>query len=173
MESNDNKELPNEGILKNLFSKEGKTGRDLRSWRNLIVDTEMQTNLFYWYLALSTFFCVVIGIVIFWGMGEFIDQIFLLSEIEDDFRHVFMANWSETQWFILIFLITYIFSIAILTFVYTHRMVGPSVALKRQIKSLMDGNYEARIYLRKNDSFQEVARLLNEFAEQLEKKKKE
>ncbi len=54
------------------------------------------------------------------------------------------------------------------TIVYTHRLVGPTVAFRRQIKEIRRGNYAARIRLRKGDAFPEVAEELNQLAAELE-----
>jgi len=148
------------------------TGKDLRSWRNILVDTETQTNLFYWYLGLSAFFCLIIGIVVLWGMGESFNQILTIAEIEPEIKDIFIANWFETKWLILVFIITYIISVAVLTFVYTHRMLGPSKAFKRHLKAMINGDFSGRINLRKHDAFKEIAGLLNELTNKLESEKK-
>jgi signal transduction histidine kinase len=48
---------------------------------------------------------------------------------------------------------------------YTHTLLGPIVALRRQVQSLKDGNYRARNNLRKTDvAHQGLANDLNELA---------
>lgn len=50
-----------------------------------------------------------------------------------------------------------------------HRMLGPTVALERHVRSLKLGEYSARLSLRSEDSaYSELARHLNELAERLE-----
>lgn len=50
-----------------------------------------------------------------------------------------------------------------------HRLLGPTVALERQVRSLKLGDYSARISLRSDDhAYAELARHLNELGERLE-----
>lgn len=55
--------------------------------------------------------------------------------------------------------------------VVTHRVFGPMVALRRQVRNLIAGKYDARVHLRRFDEFQSMAEDLNELAETLEKSK--
>jgi len=48
---------------------------------------------------------------------------------------------------------------------YTHTLIGPTVALRRQVQSMKDGNYRTRNKLRKTDAaHQELANDLNELS---------
>jgi signal transduction histidine kinase len=48
---------------------------------------------------------------------------------------------------------------------YTHTLIGPTVSLRRQVQSIKNGNYQARIQLRKSDAaHQGLADDLNELA---------
>ncbi|MGE0526959.1 MAG: hypothetical protein AB7G93_05045 [Bdellovibrionales bacterium] len=58
----------------------------------------------------------------------------------------------------------------ILWFLYSHRILGPSVPILKHIRELCDGRYEGQIQLRRKDEFQEVAKELNRLAEILKKK---
>ena len=52
---------------------------------------------------------------------------------------------------------------------YTQRYVGPLVPIRRHLGALKNGDYSARVRLRRNDSLQEIAQQLNELAESLER----
>ena len=54
--------------------------------------------------------------------------------------------------------------------VISNRIYGPLVPILRQIKRLTNGEYGARVKLRKGDELGEVAVALNELADSLEKK---
>jgi len=58
--------------------------------------------------------------------------------------------------------------IVAVTTIYTHRIIGPTVALKRHIRALKDGLYSHRVHLRKHDELKDMAADLNELAEILE-----
>ena len=51
---------------------------------------------------------------------------------------------------------------------YAHRMVGPTVAFRRHLEALKNGDYSARAQLRKGDAFTEIADDLNALAERLQ-----
>jgi signal transduction histidine kinase len=52
----------------------------------------------------------------------------------------------------------------------SHRIYGPIVAINRYIDSLTEGNYKARLTLRKDDDLTEIRDSLNKLAESLEKR---
>jgi methyl-accepting chemotaxis protein len=66
--------------------------------------------------------------------------------------------------------IAYVLALLVICIVYLHRLVGPSVALRRQLESLKNGDYSRRVRLRRNDAFQDLAADLNELADLLERK---
>ncbi|MDH3519042.1 MAG: hypothetical protein OEM49_01175 [Myxococcales bacterium] len=52
---------------------------------------------------------------------------------------------------------------------YAHRMIGPTVAFRRHVEALKNGDYRSRIALRKRDAFGDLADDLNELADILER----
>lgn len=59
----------------------------------------------------------------------------------------------------------------ILWALYSFRIFGPQVAIDRHIQALMDGDFKARIHLRRHDEFLDLAERLNRLAEILEERK--
>jgi HAMP domain-containing protein len=55
----------------------------------------------------------------------------------------------------------------ILWVIYSHRIFGPVVPIRRHLARLIAGNYDEKMTLRKNDEFKEIARDLNRLAEVL------
>ena len=68
-------------------------------------------------------------------------------------------------------LAVYTVMIVLVATVYTHRMIGPTFPIMRQIKALKDGLYSHRVKLRRYDCLQEMGDELNALAESLEKRK--
>jgi signal transduction histidine kinase len=58
----------------------------------------------------------------------------------------------------------------ILWALYSFRIFGPQVAIERHIQALMEGDYKARVHLRRHDEFAELAERLNHLAEVLEER---
>jgi HAMP domain-containing protein len=55
--------------------------------------------------------------------------------------------------------------------VFSHRIFGPTIALRRHIKKLKNGDYSSRAHLRAGDELHDLADELNELAETLEEQK--
>ena len=68
--------------------------------------------------------------------------------------------------------IAYLLTVVAVAIVILHRLVGPTVALRRQVEALKNGDYSARVSLRRNDAFSELAEDLNELAALLERGEK-
>ena len=56
---------------------------------------------------------------------------------------------------------------------FTHRLVGPTVAFRKHLIAIESGDFCHRTVLRKNDAFQEVAVQLNDLSAMLETKDKD
>ena len=67
--------------------------------------------------------------------------------------------------------LSYVLAVLALSVIYVKRLVGPTVAFRRHVESLKNGNYQARVRLRDNDAFTDLADDLNELAGLLEEKK--
>jgi hypothetical protein len=62
---------------------------------------------------------------------------------------------------------SYAVLVAFMTLIWCHRLVGPVVAFRRQLASLMAGDLGARVQLRRGYAFHDLADDLNALAEQL------
>lgn len=80
-----------------------------------------------------------------------------------------IINILSNDIFILILITAYA---GVQTILFTHRIYGPMVPLKKHIESLKAGNYESRVKLRKHDELLEFEDMLNELAAVLEEKHK-
>jgi HAMP domain-containing protein len=68
--------------------------------------------------------------------------------------------------------VLYISVVVLLSVGYAHRMIGPMVPIRRHTEALKNGDYSARVTLRKRDAFSELAKDLNELAQVLEEQEK-
>lgn len=58
--------------------------------------------------------------------------------------------------------VAYVSAVMIACLAYSHRLLGPVVAFRRHLEALKNGDYGARIQLRKGDPFTDVAEDLND-----------
>ena len=120
--------------------------------------------------ALDLNLLVALGAILYFNFASLINSIVLMTDAEDEVREIFMSYWKGTQlWVYLTFLIYLVATIA-MSVLYTHKLVGPTIAFRRHIRSIADGKFNARTYLRKGDAFLEVADELNRLSEVMEKK---
>ena len=67
-------------------------------------------------------------------------------------------------------LIGYVIGLFSVVFFTTHRYYGPLVAINRFLDQLSEGNYQARVTIRKGDELQDLVEKLNGFARFLDNK---
>lgn len=143
-----------------------------RKIRNFLLSPDIQLAFALNIVALSVFFVIGIAFVIYFQLGDFIQTILTLSDFDTKTLSQLQGDWDATALWLGIFMGSYVFITAILCVIYTHRMIGPTIAFKRQINDLMNENYASRVNLREGDAFEDVAELLNSLGDSLERKHK-
>lgn len=64
---------------------------------------------------------------------------------------------------------SYVLTMLVVTIGYLHRLIGPTVALERQLRAMLRGDYASRLQLRSSDElYTELADQINELATRLE-----
>ncbi|MAE97374.1 MAG: hypothetical protein CL910_22215 [Deltaproteobacteria bacterium] len=67
-------------------------------------------------------------------------------------------------WAVAVMAILFSLTLAGLWIFHSYRILGPEVAFRRHVEALKNGDYAARVHLRKRDAFVELARDLNELS---------
>ena len=119
------------------------------------------------YLLIATLAC---GAVFAWQSQSAYERMYDLVISEVPASYVVMIE-EQTRDFAVVsasILVGYILVVTGLCIGYSHQLIGPVVALRRQIQALKDGNYRARTKLRKSDTaFLDMANDLDELAKAL------
>jgi protein-S-isoprenylcysteine O-methyltransferase Ste14 len=116
------------------------------------------------YLLIATLVC---GGVFAWQSQSAYERMYdlVISEVPE--AYVVMIR-EQTRDFAVVsaaILAVWVLAVAALCIGYSHQLIGPVVALRRQIQALKDGNYRARTKLRKSDTaFLEMGQDLDELA---------
>ena len=79
---------------------------------------------------------------------------------------------AQTSDFLLVAAVigaSYAVLVAFMTLIWCHRLIGPVVAFRRQLASLMAGDLHARVHLRRGCAFHDLADDLNALAEQMDR----
>jgi len=94
-----------------------------------------------------------------------------LAQTQDAFRGDVSDQTADFLIVSSALLLAYLAAVAGICLAYTHHLIGPRVALTRQIAALKRGDYSARVELRQSETvFREVADDLNDLAQTLERK---
>ena len=119
------------------------------------------------YLLVATLAC---GAVFAWQSHAAYERMYdlVLSEVPETYVVMIREQTHDFAVVCATILVGYVLLVIGLCIGYSHQLIGPVVALRRQIQALKDGNYGARTELRKSDTaFLEMADDLDELAKTL------
>jgi HAMP domain-containing protein len=139
-----------------------------RKARNFLIKPGIQLRLPLYVLLLSFTF-VLLAVLI--GNLYFEQTYVTLLQSTTQSEYVQRLLARQTQEFkelALLLLSGYVVLMILVTVIYTHRLIGPTIPMLRHVKALREGRYTHRISLRKYDAFSELADQLNELAETLQ-----
>lgn len=143
-----------------------------RRLSNLLLEPLLQTRIGMYCILLSLIFACIIAVILYQNLGTLYDVFFELTDGKVKLHGVVLAYLQNIQAWIFLALAAYIICTIGVSIIYTHRLVGPTIAFRRHLEAIKGGDFEHRTILRKGDAFQEVANRLNEVSEFLESKKR-
>jgi HAMP domain-containing protein len=139
-----------------------------RKARNILLKPGIQLRLSLYVLLLS--FTFLLLAVLVWNL--YFEQTYItLVQSTTQSEYVQRLLERQTQEFkimALLLLSAYVLLMIVVTLIFTHRLIGPTFAMRRHVKALQEGRYAHRISLRKYDAFTELAEQLNALAETLQ-----
>ena len=136
-----------------------------RKARNLLLRPVLQMKLPLYILILSFTFgllALLVGYIYFEQLYAMMLENTSLGNYLQEAISQQTGNFIEAS---IMLLIVYVIFVVGITTNYTHRIIGPTVAITRHIKSLKEGLYSHRVTLRKHDELMDLANELNELAE--------
>ena len=137
-----------------------------RKTANFLLQPAVQLKLPAYFLLITTAFGGLMAIAI----SDAYRSLFLTITAEQP-AYMEQILRAQTQDLLVVsgmLAIVYLLTILTVAIVILHRVVGPTVALRRQAERLKNGDYSARVTLRRHDAFRELADDLNELAALLE-----
>ena len=102
--------------------------------------------------------------------GNLFELVLEVTELQDEVLAIFREQVNNANKWLFVIVGFYLVSIITVTILYTHRLVGPTIAFKRHIRELISGNYDSKVNLRKRDAFEDIADDLNNLADTLKKR---
>ncbi len=138
-----------------------------RSVRNYILAPMLQLKFGLYFIVLSALFVGGVTGLIYGRLNDIFQLVIELTDVPDEISLVIQGEIFSLQFYILIVSVLYFLLALTISVFLTHRMVGPTIAFQRHIRSLINGDFNAKTFLRKKDAFTEVADHLNELSDHL------
>jgi HAMP domain-containing protein len=139
-----------------------------RKARNMLLQAAFQLKLPFYILLLSVVFlslCILLGNIYF---QQTYNSMLATSTQPDYLQQVIAQQAHEFKMLSLLLLAVYAALVSVVATLFTHRLIGPILPIRRHIRALQEGRYGQRVKLRKHDGLQDVADELNRLAETLE-----
>ena len=143
-----------------------------RSIKNYALQPYLQVKLGLYSVILSLIFAATITGILYFNIGKLSEIILELTGVPDEVRDLLHQYINPAKYQILATIVVYVVSNIAVTILFTHRLIGPTIAFRRHVKMISEGKYQHRTILRKGDSFVELADDLNRLSSQFEKNSK-
>jgi methyl-accepting chemotaxis protein len=141
-----------------------------RKTANLLLQPGVQLKLPVYFLLMTTAFVTILAAAIASAYRSFF--VTIAAEQPAYVERILRAQTRDLVVVLGIIAVAYLLMVLTVAIVHSHRLVGPTVALRREVEALKNGDYSARVTLRRNDAFLELADDLNELASLLEQAEK-
>lgn len=143
---------------------------EFRKARNLLLKPAFQLKLPLYILLLSIAF-LLLGLLLGNVYFQQTYMSMLATSTQPDYlQEVISRQAHEFKLLSALLLVVYAALVVAVTIIFTHRLIGPTLPIRRHIRALQDGLYSHRVKLRTHDGLQELADDLNDLAEALEKR---
>lgn len=148
-----------------------KLKKSQRKVKNLLLQPFLQIKLGLYSILLTIALVAGLSWTLYVKLGQFADIVMQLTDVQEEVSRLLSVYVAETWLLVGIILGVFLIVSISISIVFTHRMIGPTIAFRRHIRTLAAGDSSIRTNLRKGDAFQEVAEELNLLSEVLAKKK--
>jgi hypothetical protein len=147
-----------------------KNMKSRRKMRNFLLQPVLQLRIGLYSFFLAFAFCVALGAYLYYKLMQFTDVIVTLTEASEEVYQKLNEHLVSAAFTVIIGGVLFLAINLAISIYVTHRMVGPTIAFRRHIIALKNGNYESRVKLRLGDAFNEVADDLNNLSDVLSKR---
>ncbi|MCY4380892.1 MAG: hypothetical protein OXC40_04920 [Proteobacteria bacterium] len=141
-----------------------------RKLKNFLLKPRAQLELVINIVTLTIFFGTSASLIIYFQLNDIFNTLYIMSEIDGDTSRTLSNDWNHSITLLVGFIFLYVLTTTVICIIHSHRMIGPTVAFKRQLNAILSCNYKTRIKLRDGDYYQDLAELFNRLSEQLEQK---
>lgn len=150
----------------------GPGGKASRSIKNYALQPLLQIKLGLYSVILSSIFALLIVGILYFNLAKFSDIILELTGVKEEVQDLLDQYLSPAIYQIVTSAVLYVLINLVMTIIYTHKLIGPTIAFRRHVRMIAEGKYQYRTVLRKGDAFNELAEDLNKLSSVLEQKSK-
>jgi len=147
----------------------GPMAKPKRRVRNFLLMPLLQVKLGLYSILLTILFSAAMAGILYLNLKKFAVIVLQLTDVQEEVTELLDAYMRDTRWYLGIAIATFIAINVVISVLYTHRLIGPTIAFRRHVRALADGRYNVRTFLRKGDAFAELADELNHLSEVLDR----
>ncbi len=144
-----------------------------RKFLNYLLQPYLQSRIGLYLNGLALVFAVFVVWVLYSHLDDLIQHVVILTDMKDEVYQAFDQQMRGAKIWLFLGTALFLSGNVILSIFQTHRFIGPTVAFRRHIRDLANGEYTKRVTIRRGDAFAEVAYELNRLAHILENREKE
>ncbi len=144
------------------------TGKSQRRIANFLLQPLVQLKLGLLNVVLSLIFVVSLGAYAYGRFKQFADVVATLTQANDEIARMLASYLNGVGATALAASVVFVIINLAASVYITHRLVGPTIAFRRHIRRLYDGDFRVKTKLRASDAFSEVADDLNRLSDRLQ-----
>lgn len=143
------------------------TSKRNRKIRNLLINPSYQLK--YTFFITFTGICLVtlLAFISYSYLRENYQTLIELSPMTDEARAQLIKELHDIAFYLGSASTTFLALVAIMGLWMSHRVAGPMYHFQRVFDEISQGNRKARVKLRPNDEFHDVAKVFNEMMDKL------
>jgi methyl-accepting chemotaxis protein len=143
-------------------------GSHQRRWKNLLVNRAYQTKYIFWVTASGGLLVLLNAATFYFFIRENYSVLVELSPMTQDAKDVLYAELRQVLMILTVVAFLFLGLVSILGLILSHRTAGPMYHFRRIFNSIEAGDHAARVRLRPNDDFKEVAHAFNAMMDKLQ-----
>ncbi|MCX6116586.1 MAG: hypothetical protein NT027_03525 [Proteobacteria bacterium] len=138
-----------------------------RNVKNLALQPALQMKFGFIHIGLSLCFAVAVIWLVFTNMNHLFKLLIDLAGVQQEISSLAVDYFEPIKIKILGLGVLYVAMTLLISLKLSHSLVGPTIAFRRHIKMIIEGDLTHRTKLRDGDAFSEVAEDLNQLSEHL------
>ena len=143
-----------------------------RKIKNFLLMPIIQLRIATWSAFSAALFSLGIALVFYYTLRHFSESFADIGSMDDETINRAYQMFEGVRLSALGILLAQVVVSVGVAIVTTHRLVGPTVAFRRQVRAMINGQYDQKVTLRNGDAFTELASDLNELSDQLKREPK-